>query len=1102
MTEALIPDDQLPDDTAKVFLSYSRKDRERAQSIADVLRERHFGVFKDTDDILPTEEWRGRLEQLIQEADTIVFLLSPHSVASEVCAWEVEYATSLNKRVAPIVIEEVESGEIPPLLARLNFIFCTERDRFQDAVDNLVSALNTDIDWVREHTRLAGLAQRWSAAGRPARLLLRGQDISDAERWRDTRPADAPDVTGLQAAYLGESRRAATRRQRLTVTFSLVGLVAAMALAGFAYLQRETALENERRAVENEQQALTARAQAETARQQAIEQRDSAQKNQSLLLTQLAEAQIETDRPVEAALLALEALPDSRSIEPLRRDRPLVDEPLLALAEADRALKEIDILLTGSAHMRGALSPDERYLAVHSSESGEVKLYDLREMRLIRTVTSTARNRAPLAPAFRADSQMVLATGERGELLVVPVDETLEVRRLVVSENGLTGMGFVGDDSTVAVTDRERGASVFTLPDAKLLTRSSAKTMAVTRDGSRFALAEDGFVMLYDGRTRRVIGNSGREFKGPLKHPDTLKFSPDGKWLAAASEHKTWIMNGETAAFYGATPNRDISQLRIGFSPDSRWYFITGADGRTLIYDLDGKTTAASHAGPEGWVFDAAIAPDRNTVVTAGSTGELQVWNPQTNEVRARLLGHETVVQQVWLIENGTKALSLSEDGTVRLWALPAAMRPDGDSLIDGYQGEPVYSRDSRLLALSEAGIFGVRDGHLHYRAGDGPIHVYEKFSDDAGLVLARMQDRRTGDRPDVCLIDTADGSVTRCMLNRAEGNIWSVDMDGAVTTVAAHVVTDKKSSIQTFDARSGARIGHRPFQPWSPTEGELGDLSEPRVSPDGQRIIVQQNRSTLTMFDRSLSEVLWTHETPLADARIAVSPDADFALFYSPEEQKAVYWDLERRAKAAEYALPLSKLTQPNFSASGRFLVTRGDDGNLNVIEARTGRVSLQPRYPGRAGLRQPRFAANDTLFLASADAVTVVWDVGTGRKLADFTMDFGDYAPTVFAKAVFDDGQTLVTWGWQGPQEWRLNTDADAYVAAMQDRMPRCLSLKQRRTFFLPPEPPRWCITGAGRERESSPAEWRPKWPFHTTEWAEWLVARDRGEEVTPPE
>ena len=72
------------EETAKIFLSYSRNDRERAQRIGDVLRERQFGVFKDTEDILPTEEWKRRLEQLIAEADAIVFLLSPHSATSEV----------------------------------------------------------------------------------------------------------------------------------------------------------------------------------------------------------------------------------------------------------------------------------------------------------------------------------------------------------------------------------------------------------------------------------------------------------------------------------------------------------------------------------------------------------------------------------------------------------------------------------------------------------------------------------------------------------------------------------------------------------------------------------------------------------------------------------------------------------------------------------------------------------------------------------------------------------------------------------------------------------------------------------------------------------
>jgi len=286
----------LPDDQAKVFLSYSRRDRERAQRIADVLRDRHFGVFKDTDDILPTEEWRERLQQLIEEADTIVFLLSPHSVASEICAWEIELAASLNKRIAPIVIDEVDTALIPPLLARLNFIFCTERDRFVDAVDSLVMALNTDIEWIREHTRLAGLSQRWDRASRPDRLLLRGQDIADAEAWRDSKPPEAPGVSAPQAAFIARSRHGAGQRQRRWIAGALGVAVATLALAAFAWVQSRNA--EAQRGIAEEQRTV------------AEEQRDVAEQRKQDVLERITASYLHADDRQQAVSAWIEATAD------------------------------------------------------------------------------------------------------------------------------------------------------------------------------------------------------------------------------------------------------------------------------------------------------------------------------------------------------------------------------------------------------------------------------------------------------------------------------------------------------------------------------------------------------------------------------------------------------------------------------------------------------------------------------------------------------------------------------------------------------------------------------------------------------------------------
>ncbi|MGA9323707.1 MAG: toll/interleukin-1 receptor domain-containing protein, partial [Xanthobacteraceae bacterium] len=107
----------------KIFISYSRQDMPFADRLEAALRQRGFEPMIDRAEIYAFEDWWGRIQSLIVGADTIIFVLSPASVASDVCAKEVAFAASLNKRFAPIVIARVEERLIPTALARLNFIF-------------------------------------------------------------------------------------------------------------------------------------------------------------------------------------------------------------------------------------------------------------------------------------------------------------------------------------------------------------------------------------------------------------------------------------------------------------------------------------------------------------------------------------------------------------------------------------------------------------------------------------------------------------------------------------------------------------------------------------------------------------------------------------------------------------------------------------------------------------------------------------------------------------------------------------------------------------------------------------------------------------------
>jgi TIR domain len=85
----------------RVFISYSRDDLHFANQLEAALNAYGFECFIDREGISVGEDWKQRLGNLIRDADTVAFVLSPSSASSKVCAWEVDEATRLGKRIIP-----------------------------------------------------------------------------------------------------------------------------------------------------------------------------------------------------------------------------------------------------------------------------------------------------------------------------------------------------------------------------------------------------------------------------------------------------------------------------------------------------------------------------------------------------------------------------------------------------------------------------------------------------------------------------------------------------------------------------------------------------------------------------------------------------------------------------------------------------------------------------------------------------------------------------------------------------------------------------------------------------------------------------------------
>ena len=137
-----------------------------------------------------------------------MFIISPEAVKSKRCAWEVDKTLALSKRLLPVIYKPVVDADIPEPLRRRQFVDFSRGASITRPLRELAEALNRDLEWVREHTRLGELSARWQSRDRSDSLLLRGDELDAAKMWAAKRRPEAPEITSLQQAFISASQKA------------------------------------------------------------------------------------------------------------------------------------------------------------------------------------------------------------------------------------------------------------------------------------------------------------------------------------------------------------------------------------------------------------------------------------------------------------------------------------------------------------------------------------------------------------------------------------------------------------------------------------------------------------------------------------------------------------------------------------------------------------------------------------------------------------------------------------------------------------------------------------------------------------------------------
>ncbi len=207
----------------------------------------------------------SEIRDAIDAADGYLVMVSPDLARSKVCSEELEHALDGGKRVVPVMVRATDPESVSTVISRLNWIDGTDGD-VETTCRRIVEALETDLDRVKAHTRLLVRASEWASSGEDRSALLRGSELSDAERLI-TDPDREPRPTQVQTRFVFASRKAAGRRQRALFAGTAVALVVALILGSVAFIQRQEAARQRAEAIDQDARSGDLAASALTALQ-------------------------------------------------------------------------------------------------------------------------------------------------------------------------------------------------------------------------------------------------------------------------------------------------------------------------------------------------------------------------------------------------------------------------------------------------------------------------------------------------------------------------------------------------------------------------------------------------------------------------------------------------------------------------------------------------------------------------------------------------------------------------------------------------------------------------------------------------------------------